>query len=251
MTKRPPGWAPTNVYDDGGPEWVGAAPAFFAERSVSGINPDYGYTCLPWTKGLVKGYGQFAIGGRMMYAHRAVLELKLRRPIKPGMQALHTCDYPACIDSEHLYEGTPKNNSQDMRDRGRATGVAAAREVLRLHPELHARGDQHGTRTHPERVARGDRHWVHLHPDRVQGENNGHATLTEAEALTIREEYAEGGVTRVFLAAKHGISKNIVNDLISWRTWALIGGPPPPAKNRVFADNEVRTIRRRIAAGQS
>lgn len=190
MTKRPPGWAPVNIYDDGGPEWVAAAPAYFAERSVPGVNPDYGYMCLSWTKHhTTGGYGLFMLGGRMMRAHRAVLELKLGRPITLGLFAIHSCDYPSCIDPEHLREGTPKDNAQDMQRRGRAR---------------HPRGDSHGLRLHPERRARGDR--------------NGMAKLTEDEAMAALERVASGKTQRN-VAKDLGVHFSTINHIVKGRTW--------------------------------
>ena len=52
---------------------------------------------------------------------RVVLEDKIGRALKPGMRALHTCDNRPCINPHHLYEGTAKQNSRDMVERGRAT----------------------------------------------------------------------------------------------------------------------------------
>jgi HNH endonuclease len=46
--------------------------------------------------------------------HRLVLERKLGRPIRPGFHALHHCDNKRCVNPDHLYEGTHKDN---MRDR--------------------------------------------------------------------------------------------------------------------------------------
>lgn len=61
------------------------------------------------------GYGK--TGHR--WAHREALELKLGRPIAPGMYALHTCDNRACVKPEHLYEGTQAQNMADCSARGR------------------------------------------------------------------------------------------------------------------------------------
>jgi HNH endonuclease len=47
------------------------------------------------------------------YAHRVVLERKLGRPIKPGYWALHTCDHRSCVNEDHIYEGTRKDNVRD------------------------------------------------------------------------------------------------------------------------------------------
>ena len=40
--------------------------------------------------------------------------------IPEGMVIRHKCDNMRCINIEHIEIGTPKQNSEDMRDRGRA-----------------------------------------------------------------------------------------------------------------------------------
>jgi len=51
---------------------------------------------------------------------RVVLEEKLGRPIKPGFCALHHCDNRRCIEQEHLYEGTFRDNARDREARNRS-----------------------------------------------------------------------------------------------------------------------------------
>lgn len=51
--------------------------------------------------------------------HREALASKLGRPIAPGMDACHACDNRACVNPEHLYEGTRKQNMADCTARGR------------------------------------------------------------------------------------------------------------------------------------
>jgi hypothetical protein len=88
--------------------------------------------CWPWTKGLTpQGYGDFRIPTAHVRANRYALAVHLGRPIKSGMQALHTCDNPPCCNPAHLYEGTPRHNADDARTRGRtATGEKNGRHVL-------------------------------------------------------------------------------------------------------------------------
>lgn len=40
-------------------------------------------------------------------------------PILDGNFILHSCDTPSCINPEHLSQGTPKENTQDMIAKGR------------------------------------------------------------------------------------------------------------------------------------
>ena len=72
------------------------------------------------------GYGERYVKGshgdgksRVERAHVYALEHKLGRPILDGMQANHHCDNRACIQPEHLYEGTQADNVRDMWDRKR------------------------------------------------------------------------------------------------------------------------------------
>lgn len=79
--------------------------------------------CWLWMGGHGKRrYPHFYHGGKTLYAHRVSLELSLGRPIKPGLDALHSCpdgDNPMCVNPDHLREGTHAENMQDMASRGR------------------------------------------------------------------------------------------------------------------------------------
>jgi hypothetical protein len=66
----------------------------------------YGYAA-PSIKNELTGKKQSKIGSRL------VLSRKLKREIKENFQALHTCDNPSCVNAEHLFEGTNKDNMQD------------------------------------------------------------------------------------------------------------------------------------------
>lgn len=68
------------------------------------------------------GYGHFRrkINGKwIMYkAHRYSYEY-FKGQIPKGMLICHTCDNPACVNPNHLYSGTHKDNVDDMFSRNR------------------------------------------------------------------------------------------------------------------------------------
>lgn len=102
------GW-PRNTFED-------------VYRKFDAIEPDKdGHKHWPRKDGLVGIYASVGINGKYYKVHRLALERKLGRQLLPGMLALHDCDWPSCVNEDHLYEGTHKDNVQDMLERNPET----------------------------------------------------------------------------------------------------------------------------------
>lgn len=67
------------------------------------------------------GHGQLRIDGKLQRAHRLAWE-DVNGPVPDGLCVLHKCDVPQCINPEHLFLGTKKDNSIDMARKGRVRG---------------------------------------------------------------------------------------------------------------------------------
>jgi hypothetical protein len=77
-------------------------------------------TCWLWTGTLrPHGYGEMSIGRRgFVRAHRLSWVLH-HGPIPDEAWVLHRCDNTRCVNPDHLFLGTPKDNTQDMLHKGR------------------------------------------------------------------------------------------------------------------------------------
>jgi hypothetical protein len=64
------------------------------------------------------GYGQFRVGGRMSKAHRVSWMLHFG-PIPGGLDVLHRCDNPDCVNPSHLWLGTDADHTADKVAKGR------------------------------------------------------------------------------------------------------------------------------------
>lgn len=76
--------------------------------------------CWEWTASQrnQSGYGGFGINKKIYLAHRLTYQI-YKGPIEPGQLILHTCDNRKCVNPDHLYSGTPKDNMSDCSKRGR------------------------------------------------------------------------------------------------------------------------------------
>ncbi len=92
--------------------------------------------CWLWTAGSrgKTGYGAFKIDGKVIDSHRVSYTIH-KGEIPKGLYVCHSCDNRKCVNPEHLFLGSAKENWQDGFDKGRIKLLGGIdTEKLKKHP---------------------------------------------------------------------------------------------------------------------
>jgi len=106
-----------------------------------------GVSCWAWN-GIysTNGYGMFNRRKKMILAHRGSYEA-FNGSIQKGMYVCHTCDNKWCVNPNHLFLGTPKDNMTDKVRKNRQSRGEKHSASFRLSPKYRSSivyGERHG-----------------------------------------------------------------------------------------------------------
>jgi HNH endonuclease len=132
------------------------------------------------------------------YAHRIAWELS-NGAIPEGLQVLHRCDNPPCINPEHLFLGTHVDNMRDAAQKGRMSP--------QRHPERYGHSPNLYFRTHPP--PKGE-----ANPKcRLKWKDVEYIRLAHADALGIKKRVPNGVNKK--LADEFGITTSLVEKIVA------------------------------------
>jgi len=107
--------------------------------------------CVQWVGSTnPNGYGQIGYEGKICTTHRLSWILA-NGEIPNGLWVLHKCDFRACINPDHLFLGTARDNTDDMVSKGRYVNAM----LLKTHcPQGHEFSPENTYRWRNQRLCR-------------------------------------------------------------------------------------------------
>jgi hypothetical protein len=129
-----------------------------------------------------KGYGACFHEGKVQKAHRVSVKLSSGRDID-GMVVCHTCDIPSCVNPDHLFVGTQKDNMMDASEKGRTKAC--------------------GTNS-------------------PHGQMSNLSKLTDDCVRLIRSMDITSPAERLSLAKHFGVNERTIRDIVSLRSWKRV-----------------------------
>lgn len=161
-------------------ESIGLSPALKA-RFWSYVTIENG-GCWNWSAGTFGGrYGQFRLGKKKVKAHRVAWIIS-GKSIPNGLILCHHCDNPKCVNPQHMFVGTHKDNAQDRERKNRGSGNRFAKVGQ-------------------------------------PGESNPAAKLTVNDVRHIRNLHKSHGWTKKRIATHFGVSLSQIVNITLMRSW--------------------------------
>ncbi len=196
--------------------------------------------CWEWVGGKDKdGYGTFKshhLEQKFMRAHRWSYAYHNNTTIQQWANICHKCDNPSCVNPDHLWIGTVKENQRDKWDKGRAnisTGERLPQSILTeaqvrnilIDPRPNSRiAADYGVASQTIASIKNKDSWQHITDvDPVKAKRvSPRKGVSDKITPEIVRDIRSGKETGKQLAEKYGITQQTVCDIRKRRSWAHI-----------------------------
>lgn len=88
------------------------------DRFDKNVFPEPNTGCWLWGAKTNERYGRFGVKNKLILAHRFSYT-RHTGLVPDGFCVCHTCDQPFCVNPQHLFIGTPKDNHDDKVSKDR------------------------------------------------------------------------------------------------------------------------------------
>lgn len=159
------------------------------DRFFTKFTPSEPTNCWTWLGYKdAKGYGIIKRLGKSYKAHRLSYSIHKGR-IPDGLVVCHTCDNPSCVNPNHLWTGTHRENQLDCNNKNRR--------------------------------AKGIRHRSYLYPEQVpRGEASGMSKLSAGNVRFIKQNLKTH--TQTYFAKMFNVNQTTIGMILRGKTWKHI-----------------------------
>lgn len=188
------------------------------------------------------GYGSLGVEKKTYAAHRISYQLA-NGDIPDGLQVLHRCDRPCCVNPDHLWLGTQADNMEDMTKKQRHGSAKLTendvKEIYRLSKEglldkdlavqfevspscvtmiLNGKNWSHLR----EKPAKRDHFMRRMSDKKPNGEKNGASKLTEDKVRQIRQLKESSGLSNRVIGEMFGVSPSRISFICTRKSWSHV-----------------------------
>lgn len=196
--------------------------------------------CWEWQASLNHGgYGQYQIPNgekwKCIKATRFIYETMFGR-FDYSLNVLHYCDNPKCVNPNHLWLGTHKDNSMDREQKGRSNPRKGSEHHNAELTEDHVKlikirlslGETHESIAFAFKVSRATidyikvgAAWKHVFIDMPMPTRKGSEKINEDDVREIRKKISNGEPTKC-IAETYGISSASIRNIHNHVTWTSV-----------------------------
>jgi hypothetical protein len=182
--------------------------------------------CLIWKAQISpNGYGYFHLNKKNTLAHRTSYFI-FKGDIPKGMCVCHKCDVPSCVNPDHLFLGTHKDNSIDMSLKGRnGAKPKISKDEMDQVFKLYQNGEKQREIAKKYNVSQKSifRYVRKKIPSKsLRGEGNTNCKFSNQDILDIRKMYIPYKFSCQKIAKKYSVSISTIDKIIRRETWAHV-----------------------------